>query len=507
MSKNRFDVVWEDDDTGFDDFSRPSESSSEDFKTMLLEEDSSQDNYYQKGTQLTGIISKIPESGDVLIDLDKKTSALMQKSDFMTNYAGLTVGDEITAFFTGYQHGAIILEHSLSASANSGQALNSAFEAKTPVKGKVTGSNKGGFEVLVLGKKAFCPVSQIDTKFVENMDEYVGKDFLFLVTKHSSRDVVVSRRDFLKLQEKEALIKLQDNWQDNPIVEGSIAEIKDFGVIIDIAGVGGLCHISEMSHQRIGHPSEKYKVGDRVTVKVTDLDTSSDRPKLSLSIKQAEKDPWEDVSEKLSDGDTLKGSITRLADFGAFVELFPGLEGLIHISEMSWEKRIHHPKDILSVGDSVEVRVLSIDTLKQRISLTMKNYESDPWKSVGTEFKIGGEYEGLVTSLKNFGAFVELKRGVDGLIPLKTLQQAFGPKYRKEASPPKKIKVKVVAIDLDSKKILLSAGNVESHTDEVSAFDQEFKDYQTETAKNEDLQKASKATGAFGDILSDALRK
>lgn len=502
MSKIKNEIMWEDEDTGFDELTSSSDRSSE-FETLLDQESESEDVFYQKGERLTGTITKIPTSGDVLIELDKKNSALMALDEFNAHFSNLKVGDQISAFFTSYTDGAMILEHSLSSKANSGRALEDAFNLKVPVKGKVTGKNKGGFEVSLLGKKAFCPISQIDTKFVENQDEYLTQDLEFIITKFSGRDIVVSRRELLLLKEKESLLKLESSWAENPIVEGHVSEIKDFGLMIEIAGVKGLCHISEISHQRVSHPGEKYKVGDRVKAKVIEFDNSSNRPKISLSIKQAEKDPWEDVGEFLKDGESVSGTVTRLADFGAFVDLKAGLEGLIHISEMSWEKRIHHPKDVVNIGDTVEVRILSIDPLKQRISLTMKSVESDPWNSVKEQYKINNEYEATVVSLKGFGAFADLADGVTGFIPLKTLQKHFGAQYRKEASPPKKITVKISSIDFDAKKILFSLGSIESEDINTDSY----KDYLANSKNQNSKSSSDTAQGGLGSILADAIEK
>jgi small subunit ribosomal protein S1 len=498
MADNKGNFVWEDEDTDFD-FGDDKKNQADDFGAMLADE-SADDTYYEKGSQVTGVITKIPEAGDVLIELDSRNSGLMAKDEFSANYEGLSVGDTLTAFFTNYTDGAMILEHSLTSSATSGQALESAFDQKIAVKGTVESSNKGGFEVIVMGKKAFCPISQIDSRFVEKPEEYIGKTFEFLVTKYSGRDVVVSRRDLLKAKERESLIKLESSWAENPIVTASVSEIKDFGLILSIDNVSGLCHISEVCHQRIGHPGERYSVGDQVKAKVIDFDNSGDRPRISLSIKQAEKDPWDNIDEVAPEGKSITGTITRLADFGAFVDLSGDVEGLIHISEMSWEKRVHHPKDVVSVGDKVEVRVLLVDPMKQRISLTMKSVEANPWNNL--DFAEGSEVEGTVTNLKSFGAIVELKAGITGLLPLKTLQKAYGASYRKQASPPKSIKTQIVSIDHERKQVLLGIGGIESEQEDQFDYEAYRKEESSKVA-----QKPEKSSGGFGDLLANALKK
>lgn len=497
MADNKGGIVWEDEDSDFD-FGDEQKKSADDFGAML-EEDSTEGAYYERGSQVTGVITKIPESGDVLIELDSRNSALMAKDEFTANYDGLTIGDNITAFFTNYTDGAMILEHSLTASATSGQALDSAFDQKTPVKGKVDSSNKGGFEVTVMGKKAFCPISQIDSKFVETPEEYVGKSFEFIITKYSGRDIVVSRRELLKAKERESLIKLEANWAENPIVHATVSEVKDFGLILSIDNVSGLCHISEVAHQRVGHPGEKYSVGDQVKAKVIDFDNSGDRPRISLSIKQAEKDPWDDIDTIAPEGKSIQGTITRLADFGAFVDLEGGVEGLIHISEMSWEKRVHHPRDVVSVGDRVEVRVLLVDPLKKRISLTMKSVEANPWNNL--TFTEGSEIEGTVTNLKSFGAIVELQSGVSGMLPLKTLQKAYGASYRKQASPPKTIKVTIASVDKERKQVLLGLSGIENEEEDKFDYEAYRKEEEQKSAKTNE-----KTSGAFGALLANAIK-
>ena len=264
----------------------------------------------------------------------------------------------------------------------------------------------------------------------------------------------------------------------------------------------GFLHISEMSYARLSRASDFLARGDKIRVKVLKVETVDDKKRISLSMKATEDDPWMTAQEKYKDGENYSGKVMRLESFGAFVELEPGVEGLVHISEMSWVKRIHHPADILKVGDRVSVRILSLDSNLKKISLSLKNIDDDPWLKITENYALGSTHTGKVERLKGFGAIVELEEGLSGLLPLGTLKKAFGESYRRESSPPKEIQVLIRDINLEEKKILLGLPNVE----EENSDQEDYKEYLNQQ-KEKKPKDTSNQRGTFGDILASKLDK
>jgi len=380
MSIKRYDVQWEDEDSDFEE----KKKNTEEFAAMISDEAPVSDSY-ARGELVNGIICSAGP-GDLLVDLGGKVSAVLAREGLDPNQTW-EMGQAVSAYVVGYADGSILLSKTMSAKMKGGEALEVAHANKLAVKGKILKANKGGFEVGLQGKVAFCPISQIDTKFVSNSEEYVGKEFEFLITQYSQRNIVVSRQALLRQKERELIPELKNRLASDPFISGTVIDLKDFGAIIDIGGAQGMIHISEVSYGRLNHPGEMLTVGDNIRVKILKIE-DDEKPRISLSLKQASTDPWTNVLERLQLQKSYTGKVTRLAEFGAFVELEPGLEGLIHISEMSWTTRIHHPKDLLKVGDQIEVRVTAIDPLKQRISLSLKDIEADPWKNAQETFPV-----------------------------------------------------------------------------------------------------------------------
>ena len=496
----RYDEIkWEDEETEVENNKSSDEVSFEDL--LAAEEDTESLDLFV-GMQVSGTIISI--GTDVLVELDAQNTGVLDKADILEEDGSskYMVGDKVTAYVANVAGSEVQLSTSLSKSQQSDQDFAMARENGLPLKGKVTGENKGGFDVMILGKKCFCPVSQIDTRFVENKAEYIGKEFNFLVTKYSEggRNILVSRSALLKREAELKIQELEDKLSEDLILTGTVKEIKDFGAFIDLGGIDGFLHISEMSYSRINKASDFLERGETVRVKVLSVEEVKGRKRISLSMKAAQDDPWSNISETVKEGQSFKGKVMRLESFGAFVEILPGIEGLIHISEMSWEKRIHHPSDILAPGDEVNVRVLDVNSATQRISLSLKDQNDDPWVKASSDFAAGKVVEGKVVSLKDFGAIVELTPGVSGLLPKSTLKLAFGESFKKHASPPKSIEVKIENLNLNDKKVLLGLPGVE--VEDSSAND--FADY--EKARNE-KSKQTKTTGTFGALLAAKLKK
>jgi small subunit ribosomal protein S1 len=488
MSIKNFEINWEEDDTALSNVA----PLSQEFASLLASDVPTSDSF-SRGELVKGVIASTG-SGDLVVDLGGKTSAILLR-DSLDDSTPFSLGQEVSAYVVGFTDGSILLSKTMTSKMKGSEALEQAYTSKLSVKGKVLKANKGGFEIQIGSKVAFCPISQIDSKFVSQTEDYVGKEFEFLITQYSPRNIVVSRQALLRLREKELIPALVEQIKTDPFVNGVVTDLKDFGAIVDLGGPQGMIHISEMAFGRLNHPSEAVKVGDKVRVKVLAIE-EGDKPRISLSLKQAGTDPWTEVETHLKPDESYPGKVTRLADFGAFVEILPGLEGLIHISEMSW-KRVSHPKEILSVGSEITVRVTSIDGANRRLSLTLKDAESDPWRDAANLYKVGSTHEGKVQSLKSNGAFIELGEALVGFIPLSQLKAAYGESYRKHASPPRGLQVEVSFLDVDSRKIALKIPGV----GESESSDADYKDYiSMEKAKPEVI----KATGSFGDLLKQA---
>jgi small subunit ribosomal protein S1 len=507
---NKIDITWDVDDGSFDAAFKESGQrigGDNEFLQMLSEEKGQQITEFRVGDKVVGTISAISEfSDDVTVEVGSKTSAVMSKQELMepdpTN--SYKAGDQIEAFILSKAGGEIVLGRSMSHKVAKDQALDAAYAGELPVKGKVVKVNKGGFEVQVLGKLAFCPVSQMDTKFIkeDEKERYLGGEFDFIIEQMNGKNIVVSRSALLRQTQSEQLDIIKSQLAENSVFDGVVTELRDFGAMVEFKGIVGMVHISEVSHSRVANVSEVLQVGQKVKVKVLTIDEQKGMPRVGLSIKQAGEDPWDAAAEKLSVGQNYSGRVVRLETFGAFVEIFPGLEGLIHVSEMSWVKRINHPKDVLKQGDIVNVRVLSVDLTSHRISLSLKSLDDDPWQKVERELKPGTICKGKVSSLKGFGALIELEQGVLAMLPTGVLKAAFGEAYRKHATPLKELEVVISQIDQAERKILLSLPNLAA--DDAGATD--FKEYvESERVRKAVAAPTEKSLGSFGELLTRSL--
>lgn len=520
-SKSKIEVNWEDDGEDFDKMFSHSDDDgaeqTESFSKMLAENSDDgefdlDDQMPRIGEKVSAVISYIgPDSTDILLDYGSKSSAVIAKQELLDSEGVLryNVGDKVTAFVVSINDSELVLSQTASTSASKKHALQSAYECKMPVKGKVVKVKKGGFEVQVSGRIAFCPLSQISNRFIKEPDVLIGQDFDFLITKFSDRDMVVSRSELLIEKAEDFLDQLQAAIDSEQQFSGEVVELKDFGAMVDLGLVVGMVHISQLSFASLAHPSEVLKEGERVNVKVLKVDRSNKRhPRISLSIKGTLNDPWEGLDQRYQRGETYRGKVVRLEKFGAFVELEAGVEGLVHISEMTWEKRILHPKEVVQVSEECLVKVLDIDLSQRRISLSLKHDSDNPWFELDRKYPVGAKLQGAVTRLKAFGAIVDLEQGLSGLVPVRSLQKAFGSGYRRKASPPATLDVKVVKIDHESKKILLG---LEGEVEEEDS-NQDFKEYlelmKSNAQKEQDKSGASGShkKGSFGDILSRSLK-
>jgi small subunit ribosomal protein S1 len=415
---------------------------------------------------------KAPRPGDVLvgrvllitrdsviIDINYKCEGQVPLAEFLDHEGHPTVkeGDEVDVYFEGTEtdNGTVMLSHAKAEKFKVWRELDKAFQAETPVEGVVLGKVKGGLKVDI-GVPAFLPGSHVDIRPARNLDRYVGQRGRFQILKFNRArgNVVVSRRSVLERERaslKEQTLKV---LEEGVILEGTVKNITDYGAFIDLGGIDGLLHITDMAWGRLQHPSEVLKVGDKVKVVVLKYD--AERERVSLGMKQIMPDPWTKVAEAYPPGTRIKGKVVSVTDYGAFVEIEKGVEGLIHVSEMSWSKRAVHPSKVVNPGDMVEVQVLGVDEANRRISLGLKQTEANPWEELGLKHPIGSQVKGKVKSITDFGVFVEIEPGIDGLVHISDL--SWTKKIRHPSEVVKKgdeLEATVLGIDVENERVSL----------------------------------------------------
>src|ERR1043166_6966639 len=394
--------------------SRPS---GEDFGQMLDRFEQEQSSL-QEGEVVRGTVIGITERG-VVIDFGYKSEGIVNQNEFMEN-GQLTVkrGDEVDVLVKNMEtgEGFPVLSRADAVRLRAWDDLEKAFEEGSPIKGRVAERIKGGVRVDIDGIAAFLPGSQVDTRPIRNLDSLRGKEIEAKVIKLNRKrsNVVLSRKALLEEQDAGRKGDTLNQIEEDIIVEGQIKNLTDYGAFVDLGGVDGLLHVTDMSWGRLQNPGDLFKVGDTVQVKVLRFDRARER--VSLGYKQLLPDPWESVEERFPLHTRMNGRVASVTDYGAFVELEPGVEGLVHVSEMSWSKRVKHPSKIVNPGDIVDVEVLGVDPKGRRISLGMKQVQENPWSTLGDRYHVGARVHGRVRNLTDFGAFIEIEDGIDGLV-------------------------------------------------------------------------------------------
>jgi small subunit ribosomal protein S1 len=452
------------------------------------------------GSKVKGTVTRIG-SEYVFVDIGGKNEALLTLGEVRGEDGELSVkiGDNVTAFVVSDNAGETVLSKSIGAQSAGVQDVIDAMSNRTPVQGKITGVAKAGLNVKVMGHRAFCPVSQIDIKFTDDVNQFLGKTLDFVVTKVSEggRNILVSRVPILESGLEEKLDSIVALAGEKKVVKGTVSKIADFGLFVDIGGLEGLVHISEVSWERAENLGDSFQVGMEVECIILKVEKKEPlrNSKISLSIKQVLNDPWGTVHEQFKPGQSVQGKVTRIANFGAFVELCPGIEGLVHVSEMSWIKRVHHPSDVVNTGDLVNVTVLIIDEKKKTISLSLKDVANDPWKDIGEKFRVGSEYDGLIARKSKFGYFVDLTEGITGLLVFSNIKSDVKDKLAEGQT----IKVLVESVDVENRRISLSHGVKEAreHDAETTEFIKK---------QNQKTEKPTSSGTEFGAALSAALK-
>ncbi len=412
-----------------------------------------------EGNVVKGLIVSI--DGDyVTVDVGLKSEGRIPLKEFALSGQGpeIKAGDSIDVYIERYEDkdGMAVLSRERAKREESWVVLERAHQSQERVTGSIFGKVKGGFTVDLSGAIAFLPASQVDIRPVRDVGPLMNTPQPFVILKMDRKrgNIVVSRRAILEESRAEARNELVSNISEGQILNGTVKNITDYGAFIDLGGVDGLLHVTDVSWKRINHPSEVLSVGQQVKVQVIRFNQENGR--ISLGMKQLEQDPWAAVQAKYAVGSKLTGRVTNIADYGAFVEIEPGVEGLVHVSEMSWTKKNVHPNKILSTSQEVEVMVLDVDLSKRRISLGLKQCMANPWDSIKEQFPIGAEFEGEIKNIADFGLFIGLVGDVDGLVHANDLDwSAASEEALKKYKKGERIKVKVLDIDPEKERVAL----------------------------------------------------
>ena len=444
-------------------------------RSDLYDEEYSDQDYEQMLAMYEGTMASIAEGeivkskvlrvtdNAVILDLGFKSEGSVALEEFK-DAESLKEGDEVEVFLESLedQDGAVVLSKKKADFMRVWEKIRQAHEADEPVEGTLIKKIKGGVVVNLMGVDAFLPGSQIALRRVPNIDELLGQAYEFKIIKLNKRrrNIVVSRRVILEHERAHKREHLMKELEVDQLRTGIVKNITDFGAFIDLGGVDGLLHITDMSYGRVSHPSELVQIGAEVEVKILDIDWNRER--ISLGMKQLMEYPWKDVAEKYPVGTRVQGKVVSITNYGAFVELEPGIEGLVHISEMSWTRNVRHPSKIVSIGETIEAVVLKVDESDEKISLGMKQTEQDPWMVLPLKYPVGTKITGKVRNLTSFGAFVEIEPGIDGLIHISDMSWTKRVQHPSEVV--KKgdgVDVVVLNIDPDAKRISLGLKQAE----------------------------------------------
>ena len=420
-----------------------------------------------------GVVVNISDR-DAIIDINAKSEGVISLNEFRYN-PGLKVGDKVEVLIDIREDatGQLILSHRKARVIMAWDRVNNAHDTGEIVNGFVKCRTKGGMIVDVFGIEAFLPGSQIDVKPIRDYDVYVNKTMEFKVVKinHEFKNVVVSHKALIEAdieQQKKEIIKQLEKGQ---VLEGTVKNITSYGVFMDLGGVDGLIHITDLSWSRINHPSEIVELDAKINVVILDFD--EDKSRIQLGLKQLSKHPWEALSEDVKVGDKVKGKVVVIADYGAFIELAEGVEGLVHVSEMSWSTHLRSAGDFVKVGDEIEAMIITFDREDRKMSLGIKQLTPDPWTDITSKYPIGSKQTGTVRNFTNFGVFVELEEGIDGLIYISDLS------WTKKIKHPSEFcavgdKIEVITLELDVENRKLSLGHKQTLDNPWDKYENEF---------------------------------
>ena len=452
MTKSKIKTTFE------DDFDEEEKLSPEDQATWDEMEQYFSESLHQfkEGQVIQGTVIELAK-GMATIDVGFKSEGSIHLHEFPDNGQDLSVGDEVEVFLERSEdnEGNVVLSKEKANKIKLWDELVTKYDTEEIIEGTIIAKAKGGLTVDI-GLKAFLPGSQIDLRPIRNLEKLIGEVFQMRIIKMNKKrgNIVLSRRALLEEKRLHSRSETLQQLEENSLISGVVKNITEYGIFVDLGGIDGLLHITDMSWGRVNHPSEMFSMGDKLEVMVLKFDKEKER--VSLGLKQITPDPWVNVDEKYPVNKHIKGKIVSITDYGVFVELEKGIEGLVHISEMSWSRHIKHPSKIVSIRDEVNAVVLTLDKEKKRISLGMKQMEPNPWEEIEGKYPVGAEVTGTIRNLTDFGAFIELENGVDGLIHISDLS------WKKIKHPSeilkKKDEVKTIVLNIDKDNCRISLG-------------------------------------------------
>ena len=411
---------------------------------------------------------------EAIIDINAKSEGVISLNEFRYN-PDLKVGDtvEVIVDIREDKTGQLVLSHRKARVIKAWDRVNDAHDSGEVVTGFVKCRTKGGMIVDVFGIEAFLPGSQIDVKPIRDYDQYVDKNMEFKIVKinHEFKNIVVSHKALIEADIEEQKKEIISQLEKGQVLEGIVKNITSYGVFIDLGGVDGLVHITDLSWNRINHPGEILEIDQKLNVVILDFD--DDKSRIQLGVKQLSQHPWEALSGELKEGDVIDGKVAVIADYGAFVEVAQGVEGLVHVSEMSWSTHMRSAQDFVKVGDEVKVSILSLDREERKMSLGMKQLTPDPWTDITTKYPVGSKHNGVIRNFTNFGVFVELEEGIDGLIYISELS------WTKKVKHPSEVvtvgqDLEVVVLELDVKGRKLSLGHKQVQENPWNKYESEY---------------------------------
>jgi small subunit ribosomal protein S1 len=440
------------------------ESYSKENKEKLIESYTNTLSKISDKEVVTGVVTSMNKR-EVIVNIGYKSEGVVPMSEFRYN-PDLKVGDEVEVYIESQEDkkGQLVLSHKKARATRSWDRVNEAFQNNEVIKGYIKCRTKGGMIVDVFGIEAFLPGSQIDVKPIHDYDMFVDKTMEFKVVKINPefKNVVVSHKILIEEELEQQKKEIISHLEKGQVLEGTVKNITSYGVFIDLGGVDGLIHITDLSWERIQHPEEVVKLNDKINVVILDFD--DEKKRIALGLKQLMPHPWDALDPNLKVGDVVKGKVVVIADYGAFVEIAPGVEGLIHVSEMSWTQHLHTAQDFLHVGDEVEAVILSLDREERKMSLGMKQLKPDPWETIEQKYPIGSIHTATVRNFTNFGAFVEIEEGVEGLVHISDLSWTRKIKHPSEVTEiGAPLEVQVLEIDKENRRLSLGHKQVEEN--------------------------------------------
>ena len=473
-------------DTTFNDDQRTSDKEIGEEKNVAGEDTQDTDNFselyeeslksIQEGEVVKGEIVQVDKEY-VLVDIGYKSEGQISIQEFIDSEGNLAakVGDKVDVLLERREdaEGTIRLSKEKAAKIKVWDKIKDIYENDGTIQGTIISRVRGGLSVDI-GLQAFLPGSQVDLRPIRDMDSLVGQEYDFKIVKYNKRrgNIVLSRRAILEANRMALRDETLKNLEDGAVLEGTVKNITDYGLFVDLGGIDGLIHITDMSWGRVGHPSEVYKFGDKITVKILNFD--KERERVSLGIKQLTPDPWTEAEHTYPLGTRVQGRVVSLTDYGAFVEVEQGVEGLIHVSEMSWTRKVRHPSQVLNVGGIVDAMVLNIDVTKKRISLGMKQVEPNPWDVIEEKYPIGTTIEGKIKNITDFGVFIGIDEGIDGLVHISDISWTRRIKHPSEVCK-KGQELQAVVLNIDKANERFSLGIKQLTSDPWDEIPQKYK--------------------------------